>query len=120
MEGTEMTHDEFAGLLDDLRVGRFAEAVAMLTPAVLASVKLSVSPRLIPGSELSWIYVARRDRCRQLGHHIPGLGAWVEVLDENPGTEWKLVGISGDDLNGALFIGADGKASALFVSPAPI
>ena len=115
-----MTHDEFDRFRGDLRVGRFAEAVAMLTPAVLASVKLSVPPRLIPQSELSWIYVARRDRCRQLGHHIPGLAAWVEVLDENPGTEWKLVAISGDDLNGALFIRADGKASACLVSPSPI
>ena len=115
-----MTHDEFAGFLDDLRVGRFGEAVAMLTPAVLASIKLSVSPRLMPGSELSSTYVARRDLCRQLGHHIPGLDAWVEVLDENPGTEWKLVAISADDLNGGLFIGADGKATACVVSPARI
>jgi len=120
MEEIEMTHDEFAGLLGNLRVGPFAEAVAMLTPAVLASVKLSVSPRLIPGSELSSIYVARRNRCRQLEHHIPGPDAWVEVLDENPGTEWKLVAISADDLSGGLFIRADGKATACLVSPAPI
>lgn len=115
-----MTRDELAGFLSDLRIGRFAEAIAMLTPAVLASVKLSVSPRLIPESELSWIYVARLDRCRQLGHHIPGLAAWVEVLGENPGTEWKMIAVSADVLNGALFIRADGKASACLVSPTPV
>jgi hypothetical protein len=104
---------------------RFAEPVAMLLPVLRdPAVKLTGTERLIPSAELAWIYVGRRDRCQQRGHHVPGLAAWVEVLAERPEAGWRLVSITGAGHSdpGAVFIAAGDSTVACmaFSDPRPV
>lgn len=117
---TTMSCDELLSVLGGLTDPRFSEAVATLVPSVRGGlVRISVSPRLVPGADLLMTYRARRDRCDERGVRIAGLNQLVETLSSRPETRWKIIAISGTVLTAAVFIAETGEAAACFVGTAP-
>lgn len=105
-----MTSSELEETLRGIDDPRFVEHVRMLLGALGANdAKISYGGRLVPGRELVDIYRGRRDGAQSRGRPTEALEALVDLFSTNSREAWRICGVGGAGIDGALFVSNSGR-----------
>ncbi len=106
-----MTNDDLKAILQRIQEPRFANHVDMLSAALASTdAKVGESARSIRSDELLNIYRTRRDGARAQARSTAALDALVELFGSEPAETWRIFPVSGQDIDGGVFLSDSGRA----------